>query len=243
MIFQADGKHGSAAFPYTVIGIVVLSVAFVFANIRLPEIKSVTQSVSVNTGIKALWENKLFRFGVIAQFFYVGAQTGINSFFINYVTEINPQITSREAALLLSFGGMGLFMAGRFLGSWMMRFVDPSKLLGIVSMGATICMILVIAAIPWISVSALFICYLFESIMFPTIFALSISGLGENTKQGSSFLIMSIVGGAIAPVLMGLIGAGSMAVGFVVPLICFLIVLGFSIFLQHKNKVLIVNHL
>ena len=97
-------------------------------------------------------------------------------------------------------------------------------------------MALVIAAIPWISVGALFLCYLFESIMFPTIFALSISGLGENTKQGSSFLIMSIVGGAIAPVFMGLIGAGNMATGFIIPLLCFLIVLGFSIFIHNKNR-------
>ena len=236
LIFQADGTQGSVAFPYTIIGIIVLMVAMVFAKVKLPEIVvNHTNEISGN-GLQALWQNKIFRYGVIAQFFYVGAQTGINSFFINYVTEVNTQISSREAALILSFGGMGLFMTGRFLGSWLMTFIEPSKLLGYAAAGAALCMILVIAAIPMVSIIALFLCYLFESIMFPTIFAISISGLGENTKQGSSFLIMSIVGGAIAPVLMGLIGADNMAIGFIIPLVCFAVVLAYSRFHILANR-------
>ena len=240
LIFQSDGNHGNVALPYTLIGLVVLIVAFIFTRVKLPEITS-TSTISQNAAVISLWKNRIFVFGVIAQFFYVGAQTGINSFFINYVTELNPGITSRTAALILSFGGMGLFMTGRFLGSWLMLKYQPVRLLSIAATGAAISMILVVAAIPTVSLIALFSTYLFESIMFPTIFALSISGLGEQTKQGSSFLIMSIVGGAIAPVLMGFIGAGSMAVGFIVPLICFLVVLGFSMFLQHKTKVSLIN--
>ncbi len=228
LIFQADGSHGSAAFPYTLIGVIVLLIAVVFSQIKLPEITTTNNDVQQTSDIRALWLNKLFVFGVIAQFFYVGAQTGINSFFINYVTEIMPDISPRVAALILSFGGMGLFMVGRFLGSWLMRFYNPAKLLSLAAAGATFCMVLVVATIPYISLIALFLTYLFESIMFPTIFALSINGLGEHTKQGSSFLIMSIVGGAIAPVLMGIIGAQNMAIGFIIPLICFIIVYLFS---------------
>ena len=232
MIFQKDGTHGSVALPYTVIGIVVLIVALVFSRVKLPEIAIDLNKASAEKGLKALWNDKVFRYGVIALFFYVGAQTGINSFFINYVTETNPSVSSRDAALTLSFGGMGLFMTGRFLGSWIMRTIKPSRLLLIVAAAASLCMFLVVIHIPWISTIALFICYLFEAIMFPTIFAISISSLGENTKQGSSFLIMAIVGGAIAPVLMGLLGANNMALGFIVPLFCFLVVLAYALFLR-----------
>jgi FHS family L-fucose permease-like MFS transporter len=228
LIFQADGSHGSAALPYTLIGIIVLLVAAVFTRVKLPEIRN-NASLESTAQTRRLWLNRLFVFGVIAQFFYVGAQTGINSFFINYVTEVNPAITPRTAALILSFGGMGLFMTGRFLGSWLMRFIEPSRLLGIAAIGATLCMAVVVAAIPTVSMIALFVTYLFESIMFPTIFALSVSGLGEQQKkQGSSFLIMAIVGGAIAPVFMGMLGEQQMAIGFIIPLCCFIVVYAFS---------------
>lgn len=231
LIFQADGSHGSAAFPYTLIGIAVLMVAMVFMKVRLPEIRAEVQAGS-NKSPASIWMNRIFVFGVIAQFFYVGAQTGINSFFINYVTEINPGIRPRTASLILSFGGMGLFMSGRFLGSWLMGYINPARLLGIAAAGAALCMTVVIAAIPTVSMIALFMTYLFESIMFPTIFALSISGLGVHTKQGSSLLIMAIVGGAVAPYLMGLLGETNMAAGFVIPLVCFLVVLAFSRFVR-----------
>ncbi|MFZ4464789.1 MAG: sugar MFS transporter [Bacteroidales bacterium] len=225
LIFQQDGGHGSVAFPYTVIGVVVLLVSLFFIRTPLPEIDIPETDRNER---KSLWLNRIFLFGVTAQFFYVGAQTGINSFFINYVTEINPAISSRTASLILSFGGMGLFMTGRFLGSWLMRRIQAVRLLRIAALGSMISMILVIAAIPTISIIALFLTYLFESIMFPTIFALSISGLREQTKQGSSILIMSIVGGAIAPVLMGWIGERNMAIGFIIPLFCFSVVYLFS---------------
>ncbi len=229
LIFKADGSHGSVALPYTLIGITVLGVALLFSRIRLPEIKSEPNTRNAQEkGLNVLWKNKIFRFGVLAQFFYVGAQTGINSFFINYVTEINPGITPRTAALILSFGGMGLFMTGRFAGSWLMHRIEPSRLLGISAMLAIIATVLVIAAIPVVSLFALFSVYLFMSIMFPTIFALSIHNLGTHTKQGSSFLIMSIVGGAITPVLMGALGADNMATGFLIPLLCFAVVYWFS---------------
>lgn len=236
LIFKADGGQGSAALPYSAIGVVVLFVAFIFSRIRFPEIQAGVFSNDQTGFASNLWKNKIFVFGVIAQFFYVGAQTGINSFFINYVTEVNPQISSRFAALLLSFGGMGLFMVGRFAGSWMMRFVSPSRLLAVCATGALICMMLVIGAIPWISIGALFMCYLFESVMFPTIFALSVKNLGDKTKQGSSILIMSIVGGAIAPVMMGVLGAHNMAIGFIVPLVCFMFVLFFGIYYNRTER-------
>ena len=134
--------------------IIDMMVAMVFAKVNLPEIAVNHSNEISGNGLQALWQNKIFRYGVIAQFFYVGAQTGINSFFINYVTEVNTQISAREAAMILSFGGMGLFMTGRFLGCWMMNIIEPSKLLGFAATGAAICMILVIAALPMICITS-----------------------------------------------------------------------------------------
>ena len=239
LIFQADGSHGNIALPYTMIGLVVLAVAFIFMRIKLPVISYETNA-SQHVASASLWKNKLFVFGVIAQFFYVGAQTGINSFFINYVTELNPGINSRNAAFILSFAGMGLFMTGRFIGSWLMNRYPAPKLLTIAAAGAFLCMLIVVAAIPNLSLAALITTYLFESIMFPTIFALSISGLGDQTKKGSSFLIMSIVGGAIAPVLMGWIGETTMSLGFFVPMVSFVIIFLFSRYFSKKSVVAVV---
>lgn len=216
--------NADVSIPYTIIGSVVLLVAFFFMRIRLPEIKEEEPSADAAVLNKGLWQHAHFLWGVIALFCYVAAQTGINSFFINYVTESDLQVNNATAALLLSFGGMGLFMLGRFLGSWLMNLVRAEKLLFYFAVGASVCMVIVIGNWGWLSVGGLFICYLFESIMFPTLFALSIVRLGHHTKRASSFLIMAIVGGAVAPVLMGLIGENNMAIGFIVPLICFLVI-------------------
>ena len=177
----------------------------------------------------SLWHSSVFVFGLVALFFYVAAQTGINSFFINYVTEKVPTVSSRTAALLLSFGGMGLFFVGRLLGSWLMNRIQAGKVLLACAIGGILCMAYVILGSGISALVALVLTYLCEATMFPTIFALSLNGLGINeTKRGSSFLIMSIVGGAIAPVLMGVIGETNMAIGFIIPLICFIVIALFA---------------
>ena len=186
----------------------------------------------IASGSKAepsLWHSSVFVFGLVALFFYVAAQTGINSFFINYVTEKVPSVSSRTAALLLSFGGMGLFFVGRLLGSWLMNRIQASKVLLACAIGGILCMAYVILGSGISALVALVLTYLCEATMFPTIFALSLNGLGVNeTKRGSSYLIMSIVGGAIAPVLMGVIGETNMAIGFIIPLICFIVIALFA---------------
>ena len=224
VIFPEDGSAGDIALPYLVIGVVVLVLAILFMKLPLPVISTSVTSSKDNEGKASLWQYPHFVWGVVALFFYVAAQTGINSFFINYVTEEVPDITNRDAALLLSLGGMGLFMTGRIIGSWLMRRMQAAKLLASCALGAIITMVLVMMQLQWISVGALFACYLFESIMFPTIFALAIRSLGKHTEKASSFLIMSIVGGAIAPVGMGILGENEMANGFLIPLICFVVV-------------------
>lgn len=230
LVFRgADGNSGSVALPYTIIGIAVLLIAIVISRVKLPEIKEDT--VDITSG-ESLFHSRIFVFGLVAIFFYVAAQTGINSFFINYVTESQPSVSSRDAALMLSFGGMGLFFVGRLLGSWGMGYIKAGALLLLCALGASACMLVVILGSGIIAVSALVMIYLCESIMFPTIFALALRGLdASNTKRGSSYLIMGIVGGAIAPILMGVLGETDMAIGFIIPLVCFIVIAAFALHL------------
>ena len=230
LVFRgADGNSGSVALPYTIIGIAVLLIAIVISRVKLPEIKEDT--VDITSG-ESLFHSHTFVFGLVAIFFYVAAQTGINSFFINYVTESQPSVSSRDAALMLSFGGMGLFFVGRLLGSWGMSYIKAGALLLLCALGASACMLVVILGSGIIAVSALVMTYLCESIMFPTIFALALRGLdASNTKRGSSYLIMGIVGGAIAPMLMGVLGETDMAIGFIIPLVCFIVIAAFALHL------------
>lgn len=236
-IFAADGGEGSVAAPYAIIGCVVLAVALVFSRIKLPEITVEEDSSATRDGNRGgLWSHRRFVFGLIALFFYVAAQTGVNSFFINYVNE-NAGIEPREAALWLSFGGMGLFMAGRMAASWVMEYIRAEKMLAYLATGAVVSMVIVIFGKGFGAVLAFFLCFLCESIMFPTIFALSIKGLGEHTKRASSYLIMGIAGGAVAPVIMGVIADRiNMATGFIVPLVCYLVILAFAADLLRSRK-------
>lgn len=227
--FAVGADKGSIAIPYAIIGVVVLCVALVFAQVKLPEVQAdgVAQTASAHA-TDSLWQHRNFVYGLIALFLYVAAQTGINSFFINYVTE-HASVSNVNASLLLGFGGMGLFMVGRMGGSWLMLRVRAERVLLYCAVGATLAMAVLLSGAGVAGVAAFMLCYLCESIMFPTIFALALKGVGQHTKRASSFLIMSIVGGAIAPVLMGLIADhASMAMAFVVPLCCFVVIAAYA---------------
>lgn len=219
---------GDVTTPYAVLGTLVLLIAVVFSRVRLPEIGQEADDTPADGKGTKLWKTATFTLGLLSLFLYVAAQTGINSFFINYATE-HVGLTEREASVWLSFGGMGLFMGGRMAGSWLMRFVRAEKVLTACAAGALVCMAVVILMPGSMGWYFLLLCFLCESIMFPTIFSLSLRHVGVHTKQASSYLVMSIVGGAIAPVLMGFIAdEDSMAAGFVVPLACFAEILWFA---------------
>lgn len=251
-LFSQDNSP-NIALPYAIIGLVVLLIGGVFCFVRLPEIKdtvspeevsghqddprdenrdlstTTVESSSTLSEIRILSRKSAFVFGWIALFLYVAAQTGVNSFFINYATE-HIAITDSMAATLLSFGGMGLFMLGRLGGSWAMGRIRAERLLAILAIIATLATSAVVLAPGGLGFAALLVVYLCESIMFPTIFALALRGLGAYTKIASSLLIMSIVGGAVAPLLMGIVADGhSMALGFVVPLVCFVVIAAYAI--------------
>jgi FHS family L-fucose permease-like MFS transporter len=223
-------KFSSMALPYMVLGTVVLLVALVFFRTRLPEInEEASETLSNEQVSKPFWKFSHFRFAVITQLFYVAAQTGINSFFINYVTETMPEFNNEKAAYLLSISFV-FFWFGRVSGSFLMKWIKPNRIIAVYALVNVLAMVLVIANLGWISLIAIFMTYFCMSIMFPTIFALGIHGLGEQSKQASSYLVMAVVGGAICPVFMGYIAdISSMQIGFTVPLVCFLVVFFFGL--------------
>ncbi|MDR2448478.1 MAG: L-fucose:H+ symporter permease [Prevotellaceae bacterium] len=232
LIFGNEAEtSGNAALilPYAGLGVVVLVVLALFFFVRLPEIKpeenDPTDTDTAGAALlssRPLIKQRRFVFAVVAQLLYVAAQTGVGSFFINYAIEVDSlQLTEMQAGLLLGLGGMALFAVGRLSGSFLMKRVKPGVLLGICALVNTLLMAVIIASHNRVGVLSLMLCYLFMSIMFPSIFALGVKGLGEKTKKASSILVLTVVGGAIAPSLMGWIGATHMNLGFIIPLACF----------------------
>ncbi len=232
----STNSFSSMALPYMLIGGVVLVVAFMFVITRMPDIHEGEHNSHGDSGTyRGLFRVKHFRYAVVAQFLYVAAQTGINSFFINYVVETMPEYSPEKAAYMLSLGFL-FFMSGRFMGSLFMSWFSPRMMLGIYAIINTAAMALVMLGLGWPSLVALYLNYFCMSIMFPTIFALGLKDLGGMTKKGSSVLVMTIVGGAICPVLMGLIAdLSGMATGFVVPLVCFAFIAWYA-FYQAKSQ-------
>ena len=199
LLLFSEKGEANISYPYMLMGVVVLIVALVFSRIKLPEIVHTDNVVN-----------------------------GINSFFINYVVD-DGWMNARDAAVVLSFGGLGLFMCGRFAGSWIMQRIRAERVLLYCALGTVAATFLIVCNLGKISLVALFLVYVFEAIMFPTIFAISLKGLGNKTKRASSFLMMSPVGGAIGPVLMGYVADNSnMSLSFIIPFVSFCVVLFYS---------------
>ncbi|MBP3642996.1 L-fucose:H+ symporter permease [Parabacteroides johnsonii] len=219
--------------PYILVGSVVLLVAILFFFTKLPEVQEERDKeekmIAPVSGTASMWRHPQFIRAIIAQFCYCAAQTGIFSFFINYVTEVDTSMTNIEASRILAFGGMALFMIGRLSGSFTMRWMSPARLLTWFALADAVCMALVVVSVGTVSLYALYLSFFFMSIMFPTIFALGLEGMGSYTKKASSYIVMGVAGGAFAPMLMGYIGADNMAVGFVIPLLSFLYILYFAL--------------
>ncbi len=220
-------ENASVAAPYMYTGIVVLAVAFIFTRVKLPEMSYDTTDSEGN--VRTLQVTNLakyfpFTFGVFALFCYEISEISINSFFINYVVD-DGWMDVHTATTLLSFGGLGLFMCGRLIGSWVMSRVRAEKVLFVCATMTVITTTLVVMNLGHVSVAALIAGYLFEAIMFPTIFAIALRGLGAKTKRASSFLMMSPIGGAVGPLMMGYVAdASTMSLSFVVPLFGFVVV-------------------
>lgn len=209
--------------PYLAIGLVVLAVAVLFLLVRLPDITNDADGQGERD--PRAWRR--LKLGVVAQFCYVGAQVGVASFFIRFAGQVAG--FGEQAAADLLATGLLLFMVGRFVGSALLRWIGAPALLAGCAL-ANIVLVAVAATVPGsTAVYALLGVELFMSIMFPTIFSLSIDGLGRDTKLGSSLLVMSIVGGAAVPPLMGAISdRHGLQPAYLVPLACFVVVLFFA---------------
>ena len=217
--------------PYLGIGILVTVLIGIFAFAYVPDLhaEEEVRAEAEGRAKKSLLLRWHFTLGVLAQFLYVAAQTGIFGFFINYVLENNQGLTESQAAYWLGAFGFGLFMGGRLCGSVVVSLMKPYGALAIYAAINVVLCIFVMGG-GALGSYALFGTFFFMSIMFPTIFSLSIRGLGEHTKFGSSLLVMSIVGGAIAPPFMGHIAdISSMRIGFLVPLVCFALIAAYGV--------------
>lgn len=224
------GEASTVKIPYLVIGIVVLLIATLFVITKMPEVKEEEdKSVDVTAGKPGnIFRHRHLIAAVVAMFFYIGGQVGVNAFFIRFA-RYTAEIGEKDAAVLLgSVAGLG-FMIGRFFGTFLMRTFKPQTLLtlyGAINVGL---ILIAMTTKGQIAVWTVLAVPFFMSIMFPTIFSLGIKGLGADTKFGSSLIIMSIVGGAIFPPLMGLISDNSnIQMAYILPLICFAVVVWFG---------------
>jgi MFS transporter, FHS family, L-fucose permease len=221
--------------PYIILGCAILLAAAIFFFSKLPDKKD--DAEKGKAGFLQAFKHKHLTWAVVAQFFYVGAQVCIMSFLILFATKA-AGITEQEAAYYASAAGLA-FMLGRFAGTFLMKFIAPPKLLAIYSMCCILLSLVTIFGSGIITLYAIIGIAFFMSIMFPTIFALGIQDLGRDTKPGSSLIIMSIVGGAILPPLLGLIAdkTENIQYGYIVPMVAFVIVLLFGLTgYKHKEK-------
>lgn len=238
LYFFSDGSTRSGediniAVPYCAIALVVLLVAAVFSRVKLPEV-IMEQHDDNNDAPKPL--GKTFVFGFIALLSYEISEISINTFFINFMTD-DGFLTPSEATWALSFGGLMLFMVGRLMCSFIMTRVATERVFMVCATGAIVMMVAVISPLGVVSKAALVLTYLFESLMFPTIFALSIRGLGANTERASSILMMSVVGGAIGPLALGYVADMlSISQAFVVPLATFIVVWAFAMYMMRGAR-------
>jgi MFS transporter, FHS family, L-fucose permease len=205
--------------PYMVLGVVVFLWAILIMRTKFPKITA-EESVGENKGnSRELLKKRHFLTGVLAQFCYVGAQVGTWSFFIQYSQDYTG-IAEKTAGYFLT-GTLVAFLVGRFSATVIMKYIKPGKLMGIYAI-MNILLISVAVTFPgWVGVWSIFLSSFFMSLMFPTIFALGIKGLGANTKIAGSVIVMAIIGGGVFTPLMGLIAANSMAYAMLVPLGCY----------------------
>jgi FHS family L-fucose permease-like MFS transporter len=225
--------------PYIILGTILVLVAILFYFMHLPSMKPQHTEVEVKPGFFSVLKFSHLSWAVVAQFFYVGAQVCVTSFFIR-IAQKGAGLDEKTAAYYLTAYGF-LFMAGRFSGTFLLKFVKDSVLLSIY------CVISVFLCLIAIYGTGIYVIYalgaigFFMSIMFPTIFSLGLVGLKSNTETGSSWLVMSIVGGAILPYGMGTlidIKHDDIQAGYIIPLVCFLVILYFGV-VGHKVKTVV----
>lgn len=215
--------------PYLVIGAVAIVWAVLILRTKFPVLQSEHESNTGDHGhFRELFRYPHFLWAVLAQFLYVGAQVGTWSYFIQYVQESTHQ-PEKVAGYFLT-GTLAAFGVGRFTSAYLMRTISPNRLMGAYSIANVVLVSLGVLFPGWFGLWCVFLTSFFMSLMFPTIFALGLKGLGPNTKIGGSLLVMAIVGGAVMTPLMGFISekVHSIAWAYVVPLFCYIVIALYS---------------
>lgn len=226
--------------PYLFIAGVVLLVTFLFAITRMPEISS---SEERNASFRGITRHRHLMFGVLAQFFYVGAQASLWGYFVDlklhfasndhltvvqWLYRISEDMTPTQIASYHASFALVLFMVGRFVGTYLLTKFSAHNLLAVYAGACVLLVAYAMASSGLISIVAISLTYFFMSIMFPTIFALSIKNLGEQVKLGSGLVIMAIVGGAVLPPVTGFISLSGLDKSLVVPMLSFMVILLFG---------------
>ncbi|NYF77890.1 L-fucose:H+ symporter permease [Granulicella arctica] len=224
--------------PYIVLGLIALVLAAFIWQTKFPVIQSEHEGDADDHGhIRDLFRQRHFVLAILAQFLYVGAQVGTWSYFIQYVQDYTHQPEKIAGYFLV--GTLAAFGVGRFSSSWLMQFIPAGRLMGSYALINILLLVIAIAHPGWIGLWCVFGTSLFMSVMFPTIFALGLKGLGANTKIGGSMLVMAIVGGAILTPIMGLISekTGSIAAAYLIPLIGYVVVALYAFFGSKPRRI------
>jgi len=228
--YHAHESH-AVQLPYVTMGLGILLLALAVAWTPFPPLAGrASDARRSSRSVFAVLRDPVLRYAVVAQFFYVGAQVTVWSFFIDFSKALLPDLPEKRAAFLLS-ASLGMLMLGRFSGAFIQTRVRPERMLACYGAANTCLCLLAALASGWLAVGSLWMTSFFMSIMFPTIFALGVRDLNEDTELGASFLIMSIIGGALVAPLTGLLSehVGGIHVAMAVPALCFLVCTGFAL--------------
>lgn len=237
-LFSGEQTERKIVLPYAILGIIVLIIAIVFSRVNLPEISHMETDEDRTKGtriVKLFRHHSMFVFGLFALLAYEVAEISVNSYFINFTTG-KGWMSDNAASIVLTIA-LAFFMVGRFGGSWIMRSVKAEHALLVCASGSVLCMGLVLCNLGCVSMIALICNYVFEAIMFPTIFSLALRGLGNLTKSASSLLMMTPIGGC-GFLLMSVIAdsTGMLSLPFIIPFLCYFIVLLFASELTRKGN-------
>jgi MFS transporter, FHS family, L-fucose permease len=214
---------------YAAIGATVFIVALAFWFVKVPPLQEARNNVSSQRSYGELFKFRHFRWAAIAQFFNVAAQGGTWAFFINYAIKYMPGMTDQQAAFYFSLS-MGMMLLGRIIGTYLMTFIAPNKLLAIFCLGSITMCLIISQHLGWLSFACLIGLQFTFSIMFPTIFGLGMKNLNDLREKAASVIVMGVVGGAVLPPIMGYMAdKTSVAQAYLLPIFCYVMIFIFAI--------------
>jgi FHS family L-fucose permease-like MFS transporter len=223
-LFSEDGGNADVSVPYAIMGVLVLLIALVFTRVELPEVTSKSDNRQEQSGLGVVLRNRWFVFGLLALLCYEIAEISINSYFVNFVTGTG-WMSKLDASRVVSLA-LVIFMVGRFVGSWIMRSVKAERMLLYCTLGTVTCMLLTMLNLGMLSLISLIANYLFEAIMFPTIFSLAVQELRPQQKKNAASLLMMTPIGGCGFLLMGWLADNTNPfLPFIIPLAGFIVVL------------------